>query len=115
HVATGEVDVEVLDDAHHTGGAGGVAVGRHGHVVHLEGQGDVAGQVGHEHGRTLEHTDEQRGPVVVVSGDLRTQLRHPGLQGLGVHHDLTEIWAVDQVGGTRLRRHTCKVSERGDR
>src|SRR5690606_8071234 len=53
-VAARQVDVEVLHDAHDAAGLGGGAVRRHGHEVELDGQVDLAGQVGHEHERTLE-------------------------------------------------------------
>ena len=68
--AAGEIEVEVLDDAHHAAGVGGAAVGRDGHEVDLDGEVDGAGQVGQEEEGPLEHTDEQRGPAGVVGGDL---------------------------------------------
>ena len=34
------------------------------------GRRDGAGEVGHEHEGALQHADEQRGPALVVGGDL---------------------------------------------
>src|SRR5205085_1713520 len=95
-VPAGQVDVQVLHDPHDARGAGGVAVGGHGHEVDLEGQGDGPGQVAHEHGRALEHADQEGRPALVVGGDGRPELGHPGLEGDGVDDDLPEVRAVDQ-------------------
>ena len=75
-----EVEVEVLHDAHHTARLGGAAVGRDGHEVELDRQLDLPGQVGHEHERTLEHADQQRGAALVVIGDLLAELADAGLR-----------------------------------
>src|SRR5579872_5664094 len=62
HVAVGQIDVEVLDDAHHAARGGRRSVGRHGHDVDLDGQANGTRQVAHEDERALQHADEQRGP-----------------------------------------------------
>ena len=90
-VAAAEVDVEVLHDAHHTAGLGGAAVGRHRHEVELDRQVDVAGQVGHEHQRALEHADQQRGTALVVAGDLLAELGEALVEHLLGDDDLTEV------------------------
>ena len=62
-VAIGEVEVEVLEDAHDAARARRRAVRRHRHEVELDRQVDRARQVAHEHERALEHADEQRRPA----------------------------------------------------
>ena len=79
-VAVGQVDVEVLHDAHHPRRPGGAAVGGDRHEVDLDRQRDGPGQVAHEHEGALQHPDEQRRSVGVVVGDLPAELDDPGLE-----------------------------------
>ena len=74
-VAAGQVDVEVLDDPHHTAGLGGRPVGGDRHEVDLDGQLDGPHQVRHEVDRTLQHADQQRRIRGVVLGDLGVRAR----------------------------------------
>src|SRR5690606_29083678 len=76
--AAGQVDVEVLDDAHDPGRAGRGAVGRHGHEVDLDRQADGPHEVGEEDEGALEDADEQRRLVRVVEGDLVAELGDAG-------------------------------------
>ena len=54
--------------------------------VELDRKVDRARQVAHEDERTLEHTDEQRRPALVVGRDLLAELADPLLQ-LVLAHD----------------------------
>src|SRR6266516_422989 len=60
HVATFDVDVEVLEDPDDAGGIGRVAVARERHEVDLAGDGEVPHQVGHEEDGTLEDADQEQ-------------------------------------------------------
>src|SRR5690606_31591089 len=62
--------VEVFEDPHHTRGLGGGAVGGDGHEVELDGDVDLAGQVGHHHERSLEDADDEEFLPPIVVGDL---------------------------------------------
>ena len=64
------------------------------------GQGDVAGEVAHEHERPLQHPDEQRRAPLVVLGDLGPQLGHPRRQLVGGHHDPPEMRVLDPHHGS---------------
>src|SRR5690606_21426994 len=109
-VPPGEVEVEVLHDADHPGGAGGVAVGRDGHKVDLDRQRDAAGEVGHEHHGALQDPDQQRRPALVVPGDLGAELGDAGLEHVGVDHHLTQLRAVEQVPVGGIGRHAGTVA-----
>ena len=66
HVLVGDVAVEVLEDPHDAGGAGGRAVGGDGHELHLRGQLQGAREVAHEQHGALEDADQQDLPAGVV-------------------------------------------------
>ena len=57
---------EVLQDAHDAGSLGAVAVRRDGHVVHFQRQLDLAGEVGHEDGRSAQ--DRHQHDAAVACG-----------------------------------------------
>ena len=98
HVATAEIEVEVLDDPDDAARSRGGAVRRHRHEVELDGQVDRAGQVAHEHERALEHADEQRRPVGVVGGDLLAELVDATAQLVFADHDSTDVVVLDHSG-----------------
>ena len=50
----------------------------------------MAGQVGHEHDRTLEHAHEERRSTGVVAGDLGAQLGETAVEIILGDHDVTE-------------------------
>src|SRR3954469_23375013 len=75
-----QVEIEVLENAHHTARARRGAVRRHGHEVELDRQIDGEGEVAHEHERALEHADEQRRVPRVVGRDALAELADALLQ-----------------------------------
>ena len=103
HVAVGEVEIEVLHDAHDTARARRRPVRRHRHEVELDGQVDRAGEIGHEHERALEDADEQRRMVVVVGGDLLAEIADALLQLVLVDDDPTDVRVVHVVSGLRAQ------------
>ena len=98
HVAAGQVELQVLEDAHHPAGVGGAAVGRDGHEVDLDREIDGAGQVGQEKAGPFEHPDQQRGPAGVVGRDLGAEVANPALEVCLGDHD------VDRRRGRRRGR-----------
>src|SRR5699024_4137083 len=93
HVAALDVAVAVLEDADDAGGGGGVAVRRHRHELHLRGQIQPAGEVGHEEDGALEHADQDEVlvgvPVALVHagghfGDAGVQLLFADQDGLDI-------------------------------
>jgi hypothetical protein len=66
---TGDVAIEVLEDAHYAGRPVRRTVRADCHELHRRRALQRSGQVGHEHGSTLEHADKQHLPVGVVGVD----------------------------------------------
>ena len=62
-VAALDFGAEVLQDAHDAGTLGAVAVRRDGHVVHFQRQLDLAGEVGHEDGRSAQYRHQHDAAV----------------------------------------------------
>src|SRR5262245_7802447 len=90
HVTVLDVDVEVLEDAHHARGVSGCSVARNGHEVDFARHRYRPHQVGHEEDRALEHADEQKLLAGVVGRDLGAQLADPRLERVLVDEDLPD-------------------------
>ena len=95
HVATAEVEVEVLDDPHDAARARRRAVRRHRHEVELDREVDRPREVAHEHERALEHADEQRRAPGVVGRDLLAELGDAAAQLVLADHDRTDVGVLD--------------------
>ncbi|MNW59131.1 hypothetical protein D3C74_370310 [compost metagenome] len=93
HVAPREVGVEVLEDAHDARGLGARAVGRDGHPVHLDVVVQAAGEVGHDHDRSLEDAHEEQVLARVVAVDLLGELVQPPAELLLGEEDVLEVVA----------------------
>ena len=106
HVTIGEIEIEVLHDAHDAARTRGGAVRRHGHEIELDGQVDGPREVGHEHERALEDADEERRFVVVVGRDLFAEIADPLLQLVFVDDDPTDVRVV-HAGSTLIQRKRC--------
>ncbi len=98
-VPVGEIEIEILHDAHDTARTRGGSVRRHRHEVELDGQVDRPRQVGHEHERTLQDADEERRVVVVVVRDRFAEVADPLLQLVLVDDDPTDVRVVHAVTG----------------
>ena len=99
-----DLEVEVLEDAHHAGRIGGRAVARHGHEVEGHGTLDAPRQVGHEEHGALEHADEQELLALVVARDLGGDLVDAAGQLLAADEDfgdgVAHASSCDHVQGT---------------
>src|SRR5665811_1889122 len=74
HVTSGDLEIQVLEDAHHAGRIGGRTVARHGHEEH----------------RPLEHADKEDLPPLVVARDLGGEVLDPGGQLLAADEHLCD-------------------------
>ena len=89
-----KVGVEILQDAHNPARLGAGAVGRHRHPVHVDVHSQFAGQVGHDHYRALEHTDQQRPLTRVIGFDAASQFGQLG-PDLGLRLTSTLVRSAD--------------------
>jgi len=65
----------------------------------------MAGKIGHEQHRALQHADQERGATGVVSRDLRPEFSETALEGLLRNDDVTEFRVIVRM---RKGRCTCK-------
>jgi len=84
--------VEILQEADGLGPCLGVllGVGADGEEVHLQGQVDGSGKVGHEEHGPSQDRDEEEVLSLIVTGDLSPELLHARGYGLGVEEHLSE-------------------------
>src|SRR6266567_3129191 len=93
-VPPGDLVVEVLEDPHHARRLRRGAVRGHGHEVELHRQLDVAGDVGHQDERALQHPHEDQVAAPVVLGDPLPQLPDLALDLVAGDEDLFDLVLV---------------------
>lgn len=81
HVATLDVGVQILQDAHHPRVLHAAAVGRHRHEVHFQRHVDGADEIAGVHGRSAQHAyhDDALGPgqFPIITRDRGAEVGNP--------------------------------------
>src|SRR5262244_393269 len=109
HVAAFQRLVEILADADNARG-GDLAVGNDGDEIHGGGNGQRAQQIGEEDRGALQHPDQVHRLVRVVGGDLGSQARHLGADGLLVEQRLAEPRVEDGHQAKRVALTKARAS-----
>ena len=75
HVATADVDIQVLNDTHDTRGLHTVAIARNSHEIDVDRQLDLAHQVAHKDNGAAQNRDQHQILTSVVARNLLAQAR----------------------------------------
>ena len=99
HVATLDIDIEVLDDAHDTRGLDPVTVARNGHEIDIGGQLDLTHEVAHEDDGAAQDGDQHQVLALIIAGNLLAQ----------ASNDLLDLVLCEQ-NGLDIRMLRCHDS-----
>jgi hypothetical protein len=97
HMPPGDVDIDVLEDPHHSGGSRPGTVRRDGHPFDARWHTQGPGEVGHHHHCTLEDAHQQQIETGVIGVYLTRDLLQPHLYFLRGEQHLNEVAIFDIV------------------